>query len=116
MAGPLLECSFLIPVCRDANLSDGGEHEKWLWTWLDGELFLRFGGGTQAPGLYRGFYVDPDTKERVADRCFKFFVAVEKAQVDELRQLLQGACFLFQQKCIYLNVGGRVEFVTFDYE
>jgi hypothetical protein len=28
-----------------------------------------------------------------------------------LRQLLQGVCDLFQQKCVYLNVAGHVEFV-----
>jgi len=116
MAATLLECSFLIPFRRDAGLSDGAEHERWLWKWLDGEMYRRFGGGTQAPGLYRGFYMDPDTKDKVADICLKFFVAVPEDQVDELRQLLQGACFLFQQKCIYLNVGGRVEFVKPDDE
>jgi hypothetical protein len=108
---PLVECSFLIPTHRDANLSDGGQHEKWLWTWLDAELYRRFGGGTQAEGLYQGFYVDPDTKQKVADRCVKFFVAVPEEQIDELRQLLRGVCFLFEQKCVYLNVGSRVEFV-----
>ena len=111
MAVPLLECSFLVPTCRDANLSDGGEHERWLWTWLDAELYRRFRGGTQAEGFYRGFYVDPDTNEKVTDRCLKFFVALPEDQIDDLRQLLQGVCFLFQQKCIYLNLGGRAEFV-----
>jgi hypothetical protein len=108
---PLLECSFLIPVRRDANLSDGGEHERWLWTWLDAEMYRRFGGGTLAEGQYQGFYRDPDTSERVADRCQKYFVALPEVQIDDLRQFLQGVCYLFQQKCIYLNVAGRVEFV-----
>jgi len=72
----LLECSFLIPICRDANLSDGGGHERWLWTWLDAELYRRFGGATQAEGFYQGFYIDPDTKEKVTDRYLKFFVAL----------------------------------------
>ena len=116
MPASLLECSFLIPICRDAEVSDGGEHEKWLWTWLDSELFGRFGGATQAPGLYRGFDVDPDTKQRVDDECLKFFVALDESRVDDLRQLLKGACFMFQQKCVYLNVGGRVELVMFDNE
>ena len=108
---PLLECSFLIPIRRDAKLSDGAAHERWLWTWLDAELYRRFGGGTQSEALYQGYYIDPDTNEKVSDQCLKFFVALLEDQVNELRQLLQGVCFLFQQKCIYLNVGGRVEFV-----
>ena len=107
----MIECSFLIPLCRDANLSDGGEHEKWLWTWLDVELYRRFGGGTQAEGLYEGFYIDPDTNKKVTDRCVKFFVALPEDRIVELRELLQGACFMFQQKCIYFNVGSHVEFV-----
>jgi hypothetical protein len=111
MALSLLECNFLIPLRRDVHLSDGGEHERWLWAWLDAELYRRFGGGTQAEGFYQGFYVDPDTSERVADRCLKFFVALPEDQVEELRQLLRGVCFLFEQKCIYFNVAGRVEFV-----
>jgi hypothetical protein len=107
----MIECNFLVPIRRDENVSDGGEHERWLWTWLDAELYRRFGGGTEAPGLYRGFYIDPDTNERVNDRCRKFFIALPEDEVDELRQLLRGVCFLFEQKCIYLNVGSRVEFV-----
>jgi len=107
----LLECSFLVPTRRDSNLSDGGEHERWHWIWLDAELYRRFGGGTQSEGLYQGFYVDPDTNERVTDRCLKYFVALPEDQIDELRQLLRGVCVLFEQKCIYLSVAGRVEFV-----
>ena len=108
---PLLECSFLIPVRRDANLSDGQLHDPGVWNWLSDELHERFGAQTAAPGLYVGFYEDPDTHERVADESFKFIVAVAEARVGELRQLLSAACMLFQQKCIYLSVAGHVEFV-----
>jgi hypothetical protein len=108
---PPLECSFLIPIRRDASLSDGKEHERSLWPWLDAELYRQFGGGYQAEGFYQGFYKDPDTGERVSDRCLKYFVAMPESQVDQLRQLLQGVCDLFQQKCVYLNVAGHVEFV-----
>ena len=75
------------------------------------ELYQRFGGGTQAEGLYEGFYTDPDTQQRVNDRCVKFFVAVAEDRLGELRQLLQTACLSFRQKCIYLSVAGHVEFV-----
>jgi hypothetical protein len=111
MTDHLIECNFLVPVCRDDKLSDGAPHERWLWMWLDSELFQRFGGATQASGFYQGYYIDPDTHEKVADRCLKFFVALPESRVEELRQLLRGACFLFEQKCIYLNMAGRVEFV-----
>ena len=108
---PLIECSFLIPLHRDSNLSDGRVHDPATRDWLTTELFNRFGGGTTAPGIYQGFYRDPDTLQQVADESFKYFVAVEDSRLDELRQLLSAACLLFQQKCIYLSVAGHVEFV-----
>jgi len=107
----LVECSFLIPIRRDRNLSDGELHATDAWAWLDDELYVRFGGRTIAPGLYEGFYPDPDTKQRVDDQSRKFIVAVAHAGVDELRGLLRLACGVFQQKCIYLAVAGQVEFV-----
>jgi hypothetical protein len=108
---PRLECSFLMPIRRDANLSDGGEHDPETWDWLTAEIFNRFHGGTAAPGAYHGFYEDPDTQQRVADESYKYIVAVEESRVPELRQLLSVACVFFQQKCIYLSVAGQVEFV-----
>jgi hypothetical protein len=110
---PLLECSFLIPVRRDRNLSDGKPHHAQTWFWLDQEL-LAFGGATRAPNLYPGWYLDRDTGEQVHDRSRKYFVAVARARVNELRGLLRRACGRFQQKCIYLSVAGRVEFVEGD--
>ena len=107
----LLEFSFLIPVRRDANLSDGGEHEPEDWAWLDDELFDRFGGVTYSPILYRGAYLDPDTHERVVDDSKKYTVAIEETLVAELRQLLAVTCIFFRQKLIYLSVAGRVEFI-----
>jgi hypothetical protein len=108
---PLVECSFLIPVMRDANLSDGQLHDAEYWDWLVNELCLRFRGATRSPELYDGFYEDPDTRQLVTDRSRKFTVAVSELTVNDLRSLLSAACLVFQQKCIYLSVAGRVEFV-----
>ena len=109
-AATLLECSFLIPVRRDPVLSDGGQHRRPAWAWLEAEL-SGFGGATRAPGLYPGWYTDPHTGERVDDRSRKYIVALPRARVEELRTLLRRACGMFAQKCIYLSVAGRVEFV-----
>ena len=111
MTKSLLECSFLVPIRRDSNLSDGSEHEPWLWDWFEDEIHDRFGGLTCAPGAYRGSYTDPDTHERVSDESVKFTVAVTESRVDELRNFLSGACLLFRQKCVYLSVAGHVEFI-----
>ena len=108
---PVLECKFFIPIRRDANLAHGELHDPSLWNWLTNELFNRFQGGTAAPGMYQGFYEDPDTGQRVSDESYMFIVAVDEPRVDELRQLLSGVCVLFEQKCIYLSVAGRVEFI-----
>lgn len=111
MPSSLLECSFFIPLRRDANLSDGALHPTEAWEWLDNELFVRYGGGTMAPGEYHGFYQDPDTGQRVNDASNRFIVAISKQDLAGLRSLLTAACVIFAQKCIYLSVAGKVEFV-----
>ena len=107
----IVECSFFIPLRRDANVSDGEAHPPEAWDWLDNELWHRFKGGSMAPGQYHGFYEDPDTGSRVDDESFRFIVAVPKQEVEGLRMLLSAACVIFAQKCIYLSVAGKVEFV-----
>jgi hypothetical protein len=46
------------------------------------------------------------------DSSRKFIVALPRRRLRELRALLVEACGVFQQKCIYLSVGGTVEFVA----
>jgi hypothetical protein len=106
----LLECSFLLPIRRDRRLSDGAVHGPRVWSWLHDQLFV-FKGGTRAPDLYEGWYVDPDTRKPVTDRSRKYFVALDRRGVAALRRLLQKACEVFVQKFIYLSVAGHVEFV-----
>ena len=106
----LLECGFLIPLHRDANLSDGEVHSITAWAWLEDRL-SDFGGATRSPGAYEGWYHDPDTGEKITDRSRKYTVAVSRGRVRKLRALLREACSVFQQKCIYLSVAGQVEFI-----
>jgi hypothetical protein len=108
----IVECAFLIPIRRDVLLSDGETHSAETWDKLDDQLYSRFGGGTNAPGLYAGFYMDPDTGQRVSDESKRIIAAIPESRIDELRQLLVEACDWFQQKSIYLSVAGRVEFVS----
>lgn len=109
-ARSFLECSFLIPLRRDRSLSDGKFHRTDAWAWLENELFA-FGGATRASEHYEGWYIDPETKQRVHDTSLKYFVAIPRQKVAHLRSLLRRACVIFEQKCIYLSVAGRVEFV-----
>jgi hypothetical protein len=44
-AVPLLECSFLIPIRRDAEISEGNTHANAEWIWLKDALVNQFGGG-----------------------------------------------------------------------
>ena len=110
----MIECSFLIPIRRDAQLCDGQLHVEEAWKWLDAVLFSAFAGRTVAPGLYQGIYTDPDTHDRVPDESRRYIVAVPDTEVPRLRKLLAIACTIFQQKCIYLSVGGQVEFIGVD--
>jgi hypothetical protein len=107
----ILECSFLIPVRRDAGLSDGEKHSRRAWQWLEAALLGAFGGRTIAPGMYHGTYTDPNSHDRVADESIKYIVAVSETDLPLLRTILSVACSVFQQKCIYLSVSGRVEFI-----
>ena len=107
----VLECTVFIPMCRDANLSDGQPHFTEAWEWLEGELYSHFGGLTVAPGLYAGIYQDPDTGDRVPDKSRKYIIALPATRIKDLRRLLGMAKSVFQQKCIYLSVAGQVEFL-----
>ena len=106
-----IQTEFLIPIRRDSELSDGGHHPAEAWDWLRVRLWEEFGGSTKAPGLYEGFYRDPDTGARVHDKSRKYIVALPKTKLKALCRLLEDSCWIFQQKCIYLNVAGQVQFI-----
>lgn len=106
-----VECSFLIPERGDRQFSDGSPHATEKWDWLDDRLDDMFGAATKAPGLYSGFYRDPDTGERVWDDSHRFLVAIPRSRLRGLRELLREACRVFDQKCIYLSVAGQVELI-----
>lgn len=107
----VLECSFLIPLNGDAELSSGEPHSATEWEWLTDQLWIGFGGGTIPQCFYEGFYTDPDSGQRVSDRSRKFIVAVSDDRLDELKRLLADCCDVFHQKMIYLSVAGVVEFI-----
>lgn len=107
---PLQECSFLVPIRRDRNLSDGRLHHQAAWQWLERELYA-FGGATRSLEMYEGWYLDPDTGKPVKDLSRKYIVALHRKNLGRLRAMLREACHVFQQKCIYLSIAGKVEFI-----
>jgi len=91
-------------------LSDGRRHRQAAWDWLENRL-VEFGGATRDTALHEGWYVDPDTGDRVRDLSRRYVVATARKNVGRLRVVLREACSIFRQKCIYLGIAGYVEFV-----
>jgi hypothetical protein len=111
VATPLLECSFLIPIRRDTEISDGELHSTKEWVWLTEALEEHFGGWTRAPGTYEGTWKSATTGRTVADQSYRYVLAVSADQIDSLHLLLAETCAVFQQQVIYLAVAGQVEFI-----
>ena len=106
----LVQCEFLVPLRRDAEISDGEPHEGAMWDWLTRECFKRFGGLTQAPGLYVGHWRSP-SGHAVTDESRMYIVAVRPKDLPRLRKFLALASAQFKQRCLYLCVAGYVEFI-----
>jgi hypothetical protein len=107
----LVECSFFIPIRRDASFSDGMAQGKKDWRWLSAQLTARFGSWTTAPGLYQGVWTNPDTGQLVSDLSKKYLVALSRGDIPRLRTFLRRVCKRFGQQCLYLSIAGIVEFV-----
>ena len=105
------ECSFLIPLQRDAEIADGKAHARSAWKWLHRELGLAFEAMTIAPGEYTGVWPSPLSKKNVSDKSKKYTIAIPRQRVQELRAILQKACVVFAQQSLYLSVAGNVEFI-----
>jgi hypothetical protein len=107
----LLECQFLIPLFRDSEISEGEPHEPKAWRWLEVELVQRFDGWCKTSETHEGAWKSTLSGKVSHDISRRYFVAVPKNNVKELRAILQLACVEFAQQCIYLSVAGNVEFV-----
>ena len=110
-AKKIVECYFLIPLNRDKVISDGERHPPLVWQWLNDAVYTTFEGLTIAPGVYKGIWKSPKTGQAVRDSTRKFIIALPPKDVEKLRSFLRQACRVFEQECIYLNVGGYVEYV-----
>ena len=61
--------------------------------------------------MFVGFYTDPDTGQQISDESRRFTVAVPKNRLRDVRDLMRETCSIFCQKCIYLSIAGKVEFI-----
>jgi hypothetical protein len=112
--GPRPVCAFLIPVLRD---SDRRPHPPLAWRLLQDALLRTFGAltGPEAVLYYRSSEAVPGAwrpergEEPVEDSSRRYTVAVPAERVDELRALLRRAGNSFDQRVIYLEVGGYAE-------
>ncbi len=112
--GPRPVCAFLIPVVRD---SDRRPHPPLAWRLLQDALLRTFGALTGPEGVL--YYRSPEAvpgawrpekgEEPVADLSRRYTVAVPADRVDALRALLRRAGNSFDQRVIYLEVGGYAE-------
>ncbi len=110
---PLVECHFFVPLVRN---SDRNPPPPLAWRLLWAPLYQRFGGRSgpesiyvairPTPGEYTGLHGD-----RIEDQSYRYFVAVERSRVNELRELLKRVANTFDQEAIYFSVQGAVTFV-----
>ena len=90
------------------KLDNNGRSLKTEIKELEMELTLRFAGWT-CQGYVTGHYRMADGSS-AKDVNASYFVIMEKARIDELKELLHGFIKKMQQEAIYLEIQKEVEF------
>ena len=107
----LIEVSFLVPLKEDKVVGNGEIHPYGRWKWLEKELYGRFKGWTASVETYVGECRDSHTKKKVRDESKRFFVAVEKRKLKEMKKFLKDVAETFYQKSLYTSIAGKVIYV-----
>ncbi len=103
----MIQVEFYIPMRQS---SSGKLHAA--TTILELERFLEEFGGFTLHGTVQGSWRDPDIGESVREESFHYSVAVSKEGLTKLRAFMrERGKIIFDQKAIYFNVGGKVEFL-----
>ena len=108
----IIEASFLVPIREDSDVGNGKLHPPERWNYFRDRLFEEFGAYTIAPGNYLGCYTDPDTQTLVSDQSRKYILALPENEVHKLRSFLRKEAAIFRQKVLYIEIGGKVEFIS----
>ena len=109
----MVECHFFVPLVQDNRRQP---HSPTAWRMLQDALRTRFGGRSGPEQIYVSMRVVPgeytsDSGSLVEDRSYRYVVALEPSQLDDLRALLRNVAITFGQEAIYLSVKGDVTFV-----
>ncbi len=108
----LVECSFLIPVLRNTNRAP---HEPITWREFQNELqrMSKDFSGPQTHRIVPFMEVEtvPGQCAGVPDESRKYFLAVPKNRLKDIRSFLEAQLTRFDQESIYLAVAGAVEFI-----
>ena len=106
-----IQTSFLIPISEDKDFGEGEIHLDWKWSYLESELYEKFGGWTMANNLLRGGWVNPKSKERIEDISRKYFVDIKRKDFSKLVSLIGIFTGIFKQNCIRLECDRKVQYV-----
>lgn len=109
----LVECHFFVPLVRN---SDRKLHAPLAWRLLRDALYRHFRGRSGPESIYVAIRATPGEYtglhgERIEDESYRYVVAIERARVSELRDLLKKIANTFDQEAIYFAVQGEVTFV-----
>ena len=110
MKSEILQCEFLIPICRDSEISDGLLHEPEPGIGLRtyDRAFRRLSKDARTTTGQMAKYINRFYMPR---RLLLLLVDVPTNQVRILRKILRFACTKFAQQCIHLSVACVVELV-----
>ncbi len=108
------ECAFMIPLVRN---SDRQLHGPIAWRDFEDTILRTFVEGSTGPErLFRvaapvpGLWRD-GAQKTVEDENWRYYLAIPRGRIDELRAVLKRACNTFDQEAIYLSVGGSAGLV-----
>ena len=91
--------------------NDKVPHARQLWTALETDLLVRFGGLTRGHNV-AGAWRDETTGTVYREPSRTYEVDVPEDRLFETLALLQGACATFKQFCLRVKIGSRAFYLA----